>query len=192
MNTKEINLIWEERDGAPCAKPVCYATTTFEARRECVSLARKFSNLLDESERPLYFGETPTKPGLTMVYTYPGPNESSISIYDVVEYKKWFGAPVLNLGECKYRVYIEKLGRAKTTLEKETKLNTTPEISHRYENTRAVRGNASIHDRILNEIEAAAGKFAKSETSTIPPAPALPPKEWENMLNELLREYCCE
>jgi hypothetical protein len=175
--TQKVYLIWEEFPNNPeLAKsgPTCFATTAFEARKECVRLAREKCPDQDPNERPLYHGEQPNREGKTLIYTFPGPNETSIDVYDVIKSRPWFGEPMLTLGKHEYRVCYKEIERARSVVKQTPPPPPSPES--RYDAKKTARGNDTPHDQLLNAIE----NFARA-----PPAPPLPTKEW---LNKVVKE----
>ena len=128
-NKEAIFLIFEQQGNDAPSKPVSYARTTFEARRAIVGLARSFlqtkTKSQDEAETktasdtnvndisPLWLGQEPKEPGLTMFYTFPGPNESSIRVNNVQEYKPliWGKSQIYEAPDDEYKVWYEQLSR---------------------------------------------------------------------------------
>ena len=189
MNKQNVYLIWEEKAGSDSKTPVFFATTQFEARKQIVEMARKNCNcnVENKEERPLYLGEQPKREGNTLIYSFPGPNESSIEVRDVTLTKPWIGNAYLKLGETAlYKVYFDQLPRADSVVKKEKPLPPPSEIV-KGSSIKKIRGT-DTKDLLLNEIEAAGGKLRSTKSSKAPCAPPLPPPEWTEKMLRFLRD----
>lgn len=119
----EKYIIWERKfndnqNTLDVPRPTCYADTVFMARKECVTRAKQVlgTNDIKLYKRPLWVGEEPTKEGNTLVYTFPGPDETSIDVFEAIEQKSgWFTTESkIVFGKHLYQVYFQRLPRANT------------------------------------------------------------------------------
>jgi len=187
MESQQVFLIWEEFPSSPeleKQEPTGFATTIFEARKQCMILARNHCQEQSESERPLYHGEQPKREGPTLIYTFPGPNESSIDVYNVTKTKPWFGEPMLTLGQHTYRVRYQRLPRAslvikKTEVEEPTCPVPPPSPSAKFSSRKKERDTSSVRGQLLDAIE---------KVHRVPTAPPLPGKEFHEKLQKSLEQ----
>lgn len=142
--------------------PISYARTIHEARRECVKLARAF---IQENERPLWLGEPPKKTGKTLYYANPGPDDSTISAYNVTASYGWFSStPTYSLNNPLYQIKFQALKRS--TVYKDILHEEKKKIDIVYEaKQKKERPNDTPFNQILNEIE----KYRKRKNPPAPP-----------------------
>ncbi len=197
QHQKKIYLIWERPPitSAPCLlhaetgncmnplcelqfpRPVCWASTPYFARKECVRRARKALLDLDASlkggDDPLYKGASPQREGYHLVYTNPGPDASSIDIKYVSRARTgWWPSGAYDYQWIKhhYCVYYATLPQASSAevnalLQKHVTANETSYIEGI---APATRKNETLHDRFCNEIES---RRRRSPAATAPSPP---------------------
>lgn len=149
----------------------CYARTEYEAHRECTLRAREYCPDYTE-DRPLWCGEEPTKVGPTLMYTYPGPNNSSIEVRKAVEYNPWFGkrSVTFETNVPDVRFYYEPIQRSSCMDREDLPTGAPKDVVKGAEPKRVKRSGVSAHDRLLNEIE----QRGKAGTATPPTPPPMP------------------
>ena len=150
--SNQIYLIYETEGNNPILNTPCYGVTKFEATKEIVLRARSQLNENDNHE-PLWLGTLPTREGKTLVYTNPGPDTSSIDIYDVKKVNSWFyGKQSYELGESIYRICYKPIKRSTVMNLKKVQVF-KQNIDVRYTPFKIPkRGNDNPHDIILNAI----------------------------------------
>lgn len=120
-------LIWEQYNerGTACCRDrsdpdacmlgeptlLCYARTQFEAVREMKARVSKIVG--DGASEPLWRGQLPSTEGMVAVYSLPGPDKSSIDVYNAARYRPWFGTETIVLDTHHYRVYYQTVARSK-------------------------------------------------------------------------------
>ena len=160
-----VYLIWErelDENGILSLSPsaTCYARTTYEAHKTCVTLANKHLAMVKEGTNitsvspPLWKGEEPKHEGVQLFFTLPGPNTSSIDIYDVIKHTPWFGGEIsFSLGKHLYQVHYTALERSREMVVVST-MPQSKKIDVRHSpKERKPRGSETPMDCIMNAIE---------------------------------------
>lgn len=185
-STKYIYIVWERRanDGSQSLadqppKAVCFAHTPFEARKDCVLRARAYARSnsnsgLPNDLTPLWKGQNPKNTGLNMVYTFPGPRDTSIDVYNVSKTRPWFAESELVFDGHKYQVYFEPLSRTNCMNTTVKPLPALPIDARASPSKRITRGNETPHDQMMNAIEARAKRKLKLVISTPPDSSNVP------------------
>jgi hypothetical protein len=164
MSLKEINVVWIRKSSAAVAEAQSFAPNESEARKEVLYLAREHvKQILNDRNTeqlpdlstvvPLWKGAEVTESGPVMICTNPGPNTSSIDIFESTQYVPYlYGETSYYLSDDHACVYFTTLQKAGTGRKAE---QTDKDIDAKFEvdGKQVFRREDTPHNRVLNDID---------------------------------------